>query len=84
MSRNGERRQRRPRVELLTPAPSPHEAAAIVAAIERFLAETAPAPPAERPSMSAWQRAALHEGVAAKEASVSPWGDPSPWGRRRA
>jgi hypothetical protein len=44
---------------------SPAEAAAIVAAVERFVAETAPqAEPAE--SVSPWTRAALLEGVGAK------------------
>jgi hypothetical protein len=53
---------RRPRIELRAPAASPQEAAAVVAALERFLRETAPPPPREagpRP----WQRAALAEGI---------------------
>lgn len=48
--------------EIRAPTPSPEEAAAIVAALERFLAETAPAPEPAEPS-SAWQRIALLEGV---------------------
>jgi hypothetical protein len=79
MSRDGERRPRRPQIELITPSASPQEAAAIAAAIERFLAETAPAPAADRPR-SPWQRAALQEGVDAKKAVVSPWGSASGWG----
>jgi len=48
-------------------SPSEDEAAAIAAAVERFLAETAPRPSADGPAISPWQRAALLEGVAAKE-----------------
>lgn len=46
--------------------PSEDEAAAIAAAIERFRAETAPAPGAEEDAVGSWQRAALLEGVSAK------------------
>ena len=46
-------------------SPSPAEAAAIAAAVERFVAETAPqAEPAE--AVAPWTRAALLEGVGAK------------------
>jgi hypothetical protein len=65
---NGKRRPPRPRIELAGGAPSPEEAAAIVAAVERHLAETAPAPaPAEQPSR--WLQAALLEGVSAKRSA---------------
>jgi hypothetical protein len=47
-------------------SPSEDEAAAIAAAIERFRAETAPAPGGDEDSISPWQRAALLEGVSAK------------------
>jgi len=43
------------------------EAAAVAAAIARFEAELAAAPAAERRQAPAWQRAALMEGVSAKE-----------------
>lgn len=46
--------------------PSEDEAAAIAAAIERFRAETAPAPVVKGNAVSPWQRAALLEGVSAK------------------
>ena len=46
--------------------PSEDEAAAIAAAIERFRAETAPAPSTEEDVIGPWQRAALLEGVSAK------------------
>ncbi|MDX6610025.1 MAG: hypothetical protein QOF85_1950 [Solirubrobacterales bacterium] len=45
---------------------SEDEAAAIAAAVERFRAETAPAPGAEQDTIGPWQRAALLEGVSAK------------------
>lgn len=47
-------------------APSEDEAVAIAAAIERFRAETAPAPATEEDVIGPWQRAALLEGVSAK------------------
>ncbi len=46
--------------------PSENEAVAIAAAIERFRAETAPAPGTEEDTIGPWQRAALLEGVNAK------------------
>ena len=54
------------RVGILGPAAaSADEAAAIVAAVEQFLRDTAPPPaPAELPAPSPWKRAALAEGVA--------------------
>ncbi len=57
-------------------AASPEEAAAVVAAIEQFLRDTAPAPaPAEPARMNPWLRAGLFENV-----GLDPNG-PSPWGR---
>jgi len=47
-------------------SPSEDEAAAIAAAIERFVAETAPAPAGQAEAVSPWQRAALIEGISAK------------------
>jgi hypothetical protein len=54
---------RRPRLTLHGSSASPEEAAAVIAAIEQFMRDTAPppAPPPERPSP--WIRAALLEGV---------------------
>lgn len=49
----------------LDPPPSPEEAAAVIAAVESFIAQTTPAL-APRQGMSPWQRAALIEGVSAK------------------
>lgn len=65
--------------EIRAPVPSPDEAAAIVAAVERFLAETAPAP--ETPGrQSPWQRAALLEGVGRGSGFDPPHPDRPRWG----
>ena len=58
---------RRPRHELVAPGATPQETAAVVAALERFLRDTAPvvAPPAP-PRESDWVRAARRE-------AVEPW-----------
>ena len=71
---NGTRRPPRPRIELVTEPASEEEAAAIVAGLERFLAETATVTASTRASQSAWQRAALREGVAARDIGGLRWG----------
>jgi hypothetical protein len=54
---------RRPKLEIVAPSASPEEAAAVVAAVERFLRDTAPpAAPAEPPP-NPWIRAARLEAV---------------------
>ena len=53
---------RRPRLELHGSSASPEEAAAVMAAVEQFLRDTAP-PPAPDEGPSPWVRAALLEGV---------------------
>ena len=73
MSANGKRRPPRPRIELVSPAASESEAAAIVAAVEQFLADTAP-PPQDTPPANSWQRAALEEGISARQVSGRTWG----------
>lgn len=47
----------------LSPDPSPEDAAAVIAAIERFLADTTSPPLDEGTVVSGWLRSALHEGV---------------------
>jgi hypothetical protein len=69
---NGKRRPPRPRIELVTPTPSPQEAAVVTAAIEQFLAETAPAPAPAGERMSPWRWAALQEGVRRGELLAPP------------
>jgi hypothetical protein len=55
-----------PQISISGPA-TPAEAAAVSAAIERFLADTALAPPATDESMDPWLRTALVEGVSARD-----------------
>ena len=62
MSGNGQRRPPRPRIEIAASTASPEEAAAISAALEQFLAETAPAAGSAE-AQSRWLRAALAQGV---------------------
>jgi hypothetical protein len=64
---------RRPKLELIAPTASPEEAAAVVAALERFMRETAPTPAPPPPRRSGWQQAALHEAVAREPAAPLPW-----------
>jgi hypothetical protein len=57
-----------------SPEPSPQEAAAVVAAIEQFMRDTAPvAVPETGPAVSLWQRTALAEGVARQPLLPAPW-----------
>ncbi|MQA75286.1 MAG: hypothetical protein GEU88_13250 [Solirubrobacterales bacterium] len=74
---NGHRRPPRPTIELVTPAASASEAAAIVAALEQFLADTAPAPGSADTVPSRWQRAALEEGISARQLGGAAWGHSS-------
>lgn len=73
MSGNGSRKPPRPRIELVGGNANEEEGAAIVAALERFLAETTPAPAAH--PVSRWLQAALAEGT-----SCAP--QPLRWGPR--
>jgi hypothetical protein len=54
---------RRPRLQIVAPSASPEEAAAVVAAVERFLRDTAPPPAPVPPAPSLWVQAARREGV---------------------
>ena len=73
MGTNGSRRPPRPRIELLGGNPTDEEGAAIVAALEQFLAETTPAP--AQAAQSRWQRAALQGGVD-RDPGLRSWGLP--------
>ncbi|MFZ0040357.1 MAG: hypothetical protein WAK93_03555 [Solirubrobacteraceae bacterium] len=64
---------RRPQLSIVAPGASPEEAAAVVAALERFMRETAPAPAEPEPQVNPWQRAALNEGVAREPSQFLPW-----------
>lgn len=71
--RNGKHSPPRPRIEIGHSTASPEEAAAIAAALERFLIETAPVAEASE-AVNPWQRAALEEGVAARRFEPNGWG----------
>jgi hypothetical protein len=66
---------RRPKLELIAPSASPAEAAAIVAALERFMRDTAPRLAPSAGSANRWTRAAMLEGVAREGLGD----EPDPW-----
>jgi mRNA-degrading endonuclease toxin of MazEF toxin-antitoxin module len=70
--RNGKQNPPRPQIELQSDTASAEETAAIAAALERFLWETAPAPAAVE--VSRWQQTALREGVSARTGLGNGWG----------
>jgi hypothetical protein len=78
--RNGRQSPRRPRIELAATGASatPEEAAAIAAAIEGFLRDTAPTPASAGPVISPWTRAARYEATGVDAAGPAPWGDAEP------
>ena len=71
--RNGKHSPPRPQITIEAPSASPEEAAAIAAALEQFLVETAPAPQ-EGAARNPWQRAALAEGIASRRFEPNGWG----------
>jgi hypothetical protein len=81
VSRNGQQRPARPRIELSGGPASPEEAAAIAAAIEQFLRDTAPSPASEGPALNPWLQAGLLEGTKRGPAGRSPWGNAAQWGQ---
>jgi hypothetical protein len=64
---------RRPKLTIVAPNASPEEAAAVVAALERFMRATAPTPTPRQPQRDAWQQAALQDGVTRAPDRPSPW-----------
>lgn len=68
---------RRTQLQIVAPAASEEEAAALVAALEQFLRDTAPTPaPAAR--RSAWARASLLEATGHGPGEGAAW---DAWGR---
>ena len=68
-------------MKLIAPNASPQEAAAIVAALERFMRATAPPPPTNAAAtLDAWHEAASLEAVSRDPwaAIADPWAA-SPW-----
>jgi hypothetical protein len=64
---------RRPELQLIAPHAAPEEAAAVVAALARFMRETAPTPAPTAPRRNPWQQAALSEGVRREPQPPLPW-----------
>ena len=62
---------RRPHLELVTPAASPEEAAAVIAAVERFLRDHAP-PSAPPEPPSGWVQTARLEAID-REPLIEAW-----------
>jgi hypothetical protein len=60
---------------VIAPSPSAEEAAAIVAAIERFMRATAPLARESVQAVDRWRRAAILEGVEREPADDAP----NPW-----
>jgi hypothetical protein len=54
---------RRPKLEIVAPSASAEETAAVVAAVERFLRDTAPPPAPPAPPPNRWVEAARLEAV---------------------
>jgi hypothetical protein len=65
----------RPRLQLIAPSASAEEAAAIVAALERFMRATATPATAVADSRDEWRDAAILEGVERE----GPGDVPDPW-----
>jgi hypothetical protein len=80
VTRNGQHHPARPRIELSGGSASSEEAAAIAAAIEQFLRDTAPPPATPEARVNPWLRAGLLEGAKRGFAGRSPWGDAESWG----
>jgi hypothetical protein len=63
------------RLEVVAPSASPEEAAAIVAALERFVRATAPPPGAPADALDPWWRAGIVEAVERETPAAlrEPW-----------
>ena len=64
---------RRPKLTLAGHSASPEEAAAVVAAIERFLRDTAPPPAPPAPVEQPWIRTARLEAVDREPVGLGSW-----------
>jgi hypothetical protein len=68
---------RRPQLRIVAPSASPEEAAAVIAALERFMRDTAPLrAPAPPPGAPPWARAALLEATRHAPDEGASWGSP--------
>jgi hypothetical protein len=64
---------RRAELTIVAPNASPEEAAAVIAAVQQFIRNTAPAPVSAPPARNPWQQAALLESVDRAPAAPLPW-----------
>jgi hypothetical protein len=64
---------RRPKLTIVAPNASPEEAAAVMAALERFMRATAPVRVEPAAAQNPWQRTALYEGIAREPLAPAPW-----------
>lgn len=64
---------RRPELSIVAPGASAQEAAAVVAALERFMRDTAQRTVAAPPRRSPWLEASLREGVARQPGLLPDW-----------
>jgi hypothetical protein len=66
------------RIQIMGKGAGDSEAAAIVAAVEQFLADTSPPPCDDSPGVSPWAQAALREGIDARQLHGNAWGHAPP------
>jgi hypothetical protein len=64
---------RRAELTIVAPNASPEEAAAVIAAVQRFIRDTAPALASAPPARNPWQQAALLEGIDRAPREPLPW-----------
>ena len=64
---------RRPKLEMLGSAASPEEAAAVMAAIEQFIRDTAPPPAPAEERLSGWLETARLEAVSREPEPHRHW-----------
>ena len=64
---------RRPQLSIVAPDASPDEAAAVIAAVEQFMRDTAPPREPSPTEISPWLRAALEDGVDREPPLRAPW-----------
>ncbi len=73
---------RRPQLEIVAPGASPEEAAAVVAAVQRFLRDLTPPAAAPAARQNPWVRAARLAATSRDPGlAPTPWGDGTAWGR---
>jgi hypothetical protein len=62
----------------IAPNASPSEAAAVVAALERFMRDTAPPRAAVEHARDRWTETAVLEGIGREDEAPTAWGSPNP------